>query len=962
MFFIKVKNAVCSHLATRLILVVILLISAVSIILTLYFISRQKQILSEELYKRAHAMARNLAYNSGYNLYKVKDNTAILQSLISGVNEEADIEKVIITDIDGIILASTDSSITEAAFPVPVEVASKTGYLWLPSDNPLIRRMITPVEVNVRIVDTGNPLSALVNENASSPNELYWYYNTQFPRFTPDGNEILFTAFVGPRVESVPIARELSLSTLSFSLDNPRLRLLAHSAFNADWSHNGRYLVFNKIKPSPRSVELSVLDKETGDVKCVAKDEVENFGMACFTHDDRYVICNLAVKSGECKLFRIPIHGGEPEQLTFHDEYHWYPSCSPDGKWILYTSLQGKFLYLYNTETKKSSRVFPQIQGQNWFGSFSPDGSQICCLLQRKMNQYDVVVTDFSIIGKGKSFAEICKASKLLTDTGGIKYNTTWSPDGKWIMYCQQPPVGQLTNLYNDIWIVPSQGGDPINLTASLQTEPKTVGYTVLDVSLDNLNRAIAKGNYIAVIITVIMTGLGAVSAVMLVRNIVRPVDKLEKAVGKVADGDFDQKVSIQRSDEIGRLAESFNQMTQQLKTALDSIKSRNQELEKAYRELETLDKSKDDFLSLVSHELRTPLSSILLSTELMLYGQAKSEEKQKQFLSTTMHECRRLTRLIEDILNLSKIEAGRMEFNIESLDINILIEEVLTVLHTIIETKTLNIHYRIQPEAGYLKGDKDKIIQVLTNIMFNAIKYTPNGGSVTVTVTCCDDAGTVAIHDTGKGIKNEDIPKVFDKFRQLENIEHHADGTGLGMSIAKSIVERLGGSIWIESEPGNGTTVSFTLPISEKPELKRQDLNSIDDTKALMSDVNNGKHKILIVDDEQAMRFTLQECIDEAGFIPIVASSGEEALRMVAEHEPSLILLDVMMPGMSGIEVCRKLRKNPETSMMKIIMLSARGQNKEKEEGIEAGADHYITKPFKYHDLLECIEGMLRD
>ena len=130
-----------------------------------------------------------------------------------------------------------------------------------------------------------------------------------------------------------------------------------------------------------------------------------------------------------------------------------------------------------------------------------------------------------------------------------------------------------------------------------------------------------------------------------------------------------------------------------------------------------------------------------------------------------------------------------------------------------------------------------------------------------------------------------------------------------------------------------------------------------------MVNDVNNGtKNKILIVDDEQAMRFTMKECISEAGLIPVTASGGEEALRMVAEHKPSLILLDVMMPGMSGIEVCRKLRDNPKTSGIKIIMVSARGQEKEKDEGIQAGADRYITKPFNYHDLLESIDELLKD
>lgn len=274
-------------------------------------------------------------------------------------------------------------------------------------------------------------------------------------------------------------------------------------------------------------------------------------------------------------------------------------------------------------------------------------------------------VADFT--GEGRLQTNETNYGTQLTFTGGEKGFVDWSPDGKWIAYVEGVNIGHRGE---GIWIVPSEGGDPINLTGSLQTRRKMVGFAVLDVSMNSLNRAIANGNYIALIITTIMTGIGAICAIVLVRNVVHPVDNLEKAVSKVADGDLDQKVSIQRSDEIGSLAKSFNRMTHQLKTALKDIKSRNRELEKAYKELETLDKAKDDFLSLVSHELRTPLSSILLSSQMLLRGQVDSEEKKTAYIATIVDDSKRLTRLINDVLDLSKIEAGRMTFTIESLNI----------------------------------------------------------------------------------------------------------------------------------------------------------------------------------------------------------------------------------------------------------------------------------------------------
>ncbi len=471
-------------------------------------------------------------------------------------------------------------------------------------------------------------------------------------------------------------------------------------------------------------------------------------------------------------------------------------------------------LYLYNTETTKSSLIFPEsretpdLLGRQRCGSFSPDGSKICYI--RRMDptiDWELFVVDFN---DGKLNTNDSNYGTQLTFNGGVKHHTDWSPDGKWITYRQ----GEREGIGGDIWIVPSEGGDPINLTRSLKTKRIMAGYAVLDVSMDSLNRAIAEGNYIALIITTIMIVIGAVFAIVLVRNVVHHVDNLEKAVSKVADGDLDQKVSIQRGDEIGSLAQSFNRMTHQLKTALEDTKSRNRELEKAYKELKTLDKAKDDFLSLVSHEIRTPLSSILASSEMLMKGLIKSDETKADFHTTIVNECKRLTRLINDVLDLSKIEAGRMTFNQKALNIRELIDEMQKNIDPILTAKGIRFECEQIPSNASLLGDKDKVLQVLENIISNAIKYTPQGSTISVSVTKSNGIGTIAIKDTGKGIPEEYIPRVFDRFTQLENVDHHSEGAGLGMAISKSIIEGLGGKIWIESELEVGTTVYFTLPL----------------------------------------------------------------------------------------------------------------------------------------------------
>ena len=361
------------------------------------------------------------------------------------------------------------------------------------------------------------------------------------------------------------------------------------------------------------------------------------------------------------------------------------------------------------------------------------------------------------------------------------------------------------------------------------------LGYAILDVSLDSMNAALSAGTRRAVIITLIMVSLGVLAIIYLVRSVVAPIYRLADATRAVAQDNLDLTVPVNRTDEIGILASSFNHMIRQLKVSREKIKAWNRELEakvrertkeleekhreleKAYEALKTLDTAKDDFLALVSHELRTPLSSVLLYSEMMLDGLDDSPEARNEFLTTIVENCKRLTRLINDVLDLSKIEAGRMPFKLEKLNFEELLNDTLSGIRPTIEGKGINLICENVGKGFRLWGDRDRIIQVLTNVISNAVKFTPEGGSITVSLSSGDGIGKVVITDTGQGISKEDIHKVFDRFSHLGSIDHHAEGTGLGMTICKSIIERLNGEIWIESELGQGTKVFFTLPTADR-------------------------------------------------------------------------------------------------------------------------------------------------
>jgi len=263
---------------------------------------------------------------------------------------------------------------------------------------------------------------------------------------------------------------------------------------------------------------------------------------------------------------------------------------------------------------------------------------------------------------------------------------------------------------------------------------------------------------------------------------------------------------------------ESWNrELEAKVRSRTKELEEKHHELEKAYEALKTLDKAKDDFLSLVSHELRTPLSSVMLYSEMLLDGLDDSPEARTEFLTTIVQNCKRLTRLINDVLDLSKIEAGRMPFKLEKLEFEELLNDTLISIRPTIESKGIELICEDVKKGFFLWGDRDRIIQVLTNVISNAVKCTPEGGTITVSLSGRDGMGIISVEDTGRGISKEDIPKVFERFSHLGSIDHHTEGTGLGMTICKSIIEKLNGEIWIESELGQGTTVFFTLPTVER-------------------------------------------------------------------------------------------------------------------------------------------------
>ena len=296
----------------------------------------------------------------------------------------------------------------------------------------------------------------------------------------------------------------------------------------------------------------------------------------------------------------------------------------------------------------------------------------------------------------------------------------------------------------------------------------------------------------------------------------VRPIRRLEEGARKIGAGDLGQSIEVHTGDELEALAGQFNRMTAQLRESYadleHKVEVRTRELAEKSHQLEIADRHKSEFLANMSHELRTPLNAIIGFSEALgegLFGELNA--KQREYLEDIHASGRHLLSLINDILDLSKIEAGRMELDLSHFSAPAAIENCATLVRERAQRHGLSLSLEIAPELGQLYADERKFKQVLLNLLSNAVKFTPDGGKVTLRARVEAGDLEVEVADTGAGIAPEDQASVFDEFRQLGK---GVEGTGLGLALARRFVELHGGAIRLQSAPGTGSRFIFTLPL----------------------------------------------------------------------------------------------------------------------------------------------------
>lgn len=446
--------------------------------------------------------------------------------------------------------------------------------------------------------------------------------------------------------------------------------------------------------------------------------------------------------------------------------------------------------------------------------------------------------------------------------------------------------------------------------------------------------------------------------------------------------GDVIGVVSVQSTDQEGRFTEADQRLLSTIAAAL-GVTLHNarlfQEARLARAAAEEADAAKSSFLSTVSHELRTPLTSVLGFAKiirrrleerlfpLIVSTDRKVEQARQQVLdnlAVVVSEGERLTKLIDDVLDLAKIEAGKFTWNMGKVSIDEIIDRALAATASLFESRKLTAERHVQPDLPVVTGDQDRLIQVVINLISNAVKFTDHG-AIRCSARLLNGEIVVSVADSGIGIAPADQPRVFEKFKQVgDTLTDKPKGTGLGLPICKEIVEHHGGRIWVESEPGQGSTFSFTLPTAASSEGSAIPARRAVDIESLVRQLREkvATHQprdksVLVVDDDINIRSLLSQELSDAGYRVRLAEDGRKALALIREETPGLVILDVMMPEMNGFDVAAVLRNDPATMDIPIIILSI---VEDKERGFRLGVDRYLTKPIDTASLFREVDTLL--
>jgi CheY-like chemotaxis protein len=362
----------------------------------------------------------------------------------------------------------------------------------------------------------------------------------------------------------------------------------------------------------------------------------------------------------------------------------------------------------------------------------------------------------------------------------------------------------------------------------------------------------------------------------------------------------------------------------------------------------------------MVSHELRTPLTAVIGYTDLLLRQVHGSlTERQEQHQRAVSKAAHRLLELINDLLDVTRLESGQVELNLDDVPLGDAFDRALARLQGSAEARGIELRLDVPTNLPSVRADPDRLQQILVNLLDNAIKFTPRGGTVTLRADRRDGAAHVSVSDTGVGVPPEHLERIWDRFHQADSsARRRFGGTGLGLAIVRNLVELHRGRVRAHSRgPGNGSTFCFALPLGEADAPTGERGPSRPEPAASPT---AGRRHVLIVDDDVDNRGVIASIVgDLLGHQPVLAEDGQQALAL-ADDRPDLILLDLRLPGLDGFEVARRLKAAERTADIPIVAISALADRDDREAAYAAGCVGWVTKPFTPTGLGDAIDRAL--